>query len=53
MYEHQLTEFKKRIAEMEVMVHKSKQQVKRVQDDKKNEIQSLETELSELRNQTT
>ena len=46
-------EFKKRNAEMEQLISTSKLQVKRVQDEKVSEMQILETELRELRAQTS
>ena len=49
MYEHQLMEFKKRVAEMEQLVTTSKQQVRRIQEDKASDVQILETELRELK----
>ncbi len=52
MYEHQLMEFKKRAAEMEQLVASSKQQVRRIQEDKASDVQILETELRELKAQT-
>lgn len=38
MYEHQLMEFKKRVAEMEELVTSSKQQVRRIQEAKASDM---------------
>ena len=53
MFEHQITEYKKRVAEMEQLVTTAKQQVKRIQEDKAADVQLLETELRELKAQTS